>query len=252
MIPRLTSELLSAPHGFFGREGGVSEGIFASLNGSFHSGDDHTPVTENRRRIACALGAEHVLTAKQTHSAKAIFVDAPFPIDQRPEADALVTGRTGVAVGVLAADCVPVLFEGGDLVGAVHAGWRGSLGGILESTTALMESEGIEREALRVAVGPHLRGTHFEVREDLLAEVTEKYPDAECFFEKKDASHWLYDHGGFVRERLIKAGISADRISDVGGNTLAEPKRFFSYRAARQSGQTQFGHNLSVILPRGF
>ncbi|NNU16373.1 peptidoglycan editing factor PgeF [Parvularcula sp. ZS-1/3] len=249
MIPRLTSNLLNAPHGFFGREGGVSEGIFASLNGSLHSGDELEPVTENRQRMTEALGAEHVLTAKQTHSARAILVGEPFPPDQRPEADALVTGKAGLAVGVLAADCVPVLFDGGDLVAAAHAGWRGSLGGILEATVALMEAEGVARENLRAAIGPHLRGSHFEVREDLLSEVTAKYPDADQFFTKKDAEHWHYDHTGFVRARLIEAGISDDLIADTGGNTLAEPQRFFSYRAACHAGEKQFGHNLSAIVP---
>ncbi|GGY39710.1 peptidoglycan editing factor PgeF [Parvularcula lutaonensis] len=246
--PRLVSALISSPHGFFSREGGVSKGVFAGLNGSFHSGDAPEPVVENRRRIARALGADHVLTAKQTHSARALFIDVPFDHDRRPEADALVTLTPGLAVAVLTADCVPILIEGGGMVAAVHAGWRGSLLGIIQSTVDLMASKGAEPSELRAVIGPSLRRASFEVRDDLIAQVTAGFPEATRHFEALGTGRSLYDHTGFVRDRLQDAGITADRIDDVGGDTLAESERYFSYRAAQRRGEKQFGHNVSAIM----
>lgn len=245
--PRLTCDALKNAHGFFGRQGGVSEGIYASLNGSFFSGDDQTAVAENRRRMADALGVQHLLTAKQTHSPDVLFVEEPFPWEERPEADALVTTTPGLAVGVLTADCVPVLFESDGVVAAAHAGWRGSLGGVLENTVREMTAHGAVPSAIKAVIGPCLRAKSFEVRDDLIRLVTERYPDASRHFTPVSERQSLFDHIEFVRERLSDAGLTSINISDVGGDTLSEGERFFSFRGAQRLMQDKFGHNLSAI-----
>ncbi|MEO1042750.1 MAG: polyphenol oxidase family protein [Pseudomonadota bacterium] len=246
-----TSANLSSPHGFFGRQGGVSQGVFASLNGSFASGDRRENVEENRQRMASSMGADAITTAKQTHSATAVYVSEALSHDNPPHADALVTDVPGLAVAVLTADCVPLLMEAPGLVAAVHAGWRGSMRGIIEATAALMAQKGAERAAIQVAVGPCLRRDSFEVRGDLIADVTQAHPGADIFFQPISDTQSLYDHVGFVRERLRAAGILEQNINDVGGDTLADQQRYFSYRGARKAGSIVFGHNLSAIaLPR--
>ncbi|MEM6748430.1 MAG: peptidoglycan editing factor PgeF [Pseudomonadota bacterium] len=246
--PRQVASALSSPHGFFGRQGGVSEGIFASLNGSFASGDDKERVGENRRLMAAALGAETITTARQTHSSNAIFVDRPLDPSALPEADALVTDVPGLAVAVLTADCVPLLFEAPGLVAAVHAGWRGSMRGVIESAADLMDACGADRTAISVAIGPCLRRESFEVRHDLIDEVTEAFPNASKFFTPLNEKQQLYDHVSFVRAQLVDAGLSEGNISDVGGDTLADQRRYFSYRGACAAGEKRFGHNLSAIV----
>jgi len=245
--PALVSPQIKNPHGFFGRAGGVSEPPFDSLNASLASGDDQDAVATNRGRIAEALNSTTLLTAKQVHGDIALVVDEPFSWDDRPEADALVTSTPGLAVGVLTADCVPLVFDGGNVVAAAHAGWRGSLAGIIESTVALMEQHGADRSTIVAATGPALRRDFFEVRQDLIDTVTSKYPEAEQYFAPLNANQWLYDHMGFVRDRLSDAGIDNDRVYDTGGDTLGEPERFFSYRGALQAGRKTFGHNASAI-----
>ncbi|MEM9810561.1 MAG: polyphenol oxidase family protein [Pseudomonadota bacterium] len=246
--PFACSELLSAPHGFFGRQGGVSQGTLASLNGSFASGDDHDAVQENRRRVSAALGAADILTAKQIHSDIAVFVSEPFTFENRPEADALVTDVPGLALGALAADCTPILLEADGLVAALHAGWRGSLAGVIESAVRLMAAHGAARKRIKAAIGPCLRRESFEVREDLITAVTAKHPDAACHFTDIGSGQSLYDHTSFVIDRLKDAGLAAHHISDVGGDTLTQNDRYFSYRDANRQGFQRFGRNLSVIV----
>lgn len=240
-----------APHGFFGRRGGVSVPPFDSLNCGPGSSDEAGAVAENRRRVREAVGATHLLTAHQTHSAAVRFISTPLSGDAPlPYADGLVTSTPGLAVGALAADCTPVLFAAADgqMVGAAHAGWRGSLGGVLEAMVALMLARGATLEGLRCAIGPCLRPPHFQVREDLLANVTAVFPAAKRFFSADTtADHWQYDHVGFVRWRLETAGLCPDHIEDVGGNTLPSGTDYFSYRGARAAGQPDYGRNLSLI-----
>ena len=250
-LPKLISPHMTAPHGFYGRVGGVSAAPYDSLNTRLGSEDDALAVATNRQRIAQDLGAEHLLTARQVHGNVALLVDEPFADDDRPEADALVTTKPGIVVGVLTADCFPVLLDGGHVVGAAHAGWRGSLGGIIESTVALMEQQGVERSAIRAATGPALRRDYFEVRDDLIETVTSKYPDAERHFTRINNEQSLYDHHSFVMDRLIDAGIARENIHDTGGDTLAEQDRFFSYRGVLKAGHNHFGGNASAIALRG-
>lgn len=234
-------------HGFFGRHGGVSEDIFESLNTGFGSKDDRAKVQENRDRCMMALEAQTLITAYQTHSAKAAFVSElpSAPI----HADALVTAKARVAVGVLTADCVPVLFAGSGLVGAAHAGWRGSLAGILEATISLMVEKGAKVSDLKCAIGPCLRAPLFEVGEDLVEALCRIYPEAKRFLTTgAQPGKSIYDHVGFVRWRLEAAGIPPAHIDDVGGCTLTSPETYFSYRASRKAGLDAYGRNLSAIV----
>lgn len=245
--PHRRADRLDVPHGFFGRDGGVSQGVYRGLNGGPGSGDDPEAVAVNRARVAEALGTAHLVTAYQTHSAVAAYIDR-VP-DETIKADALVTDKPNLAIGVLAADCVPVLFSSANgLVGAAHAGWRGSLGGILEATLDLMAARGAARDAITAAIGPCLRAPAFEVGDDLIAEVTGKYPEAARFFTPGDRpGKSIYDHVAFVAWRLTEAGIDARRIEDVGGCTLTHPERWFSYRESRAKNASDYGRNLSAI-----
>ncbi len=251
MIPphRKAEALSGIPHGFFGRGGGVSRGLYDSLNCGAGSGDDPAAVAENRDRVRRALGADELVTAYQTHSATAFFVTEPFA-GSPPQADALVTDRPGLALGALAADCMTVLFFEPEarLVGAAHAGWRGSLAGILEATIALIEEKGGKAGRILCAIGPCLRADAFEVGEDLVSEVTGRYPGAVRFFRPAPAAgKHLYDHAAFGRWRIEAAGVDPDRIDDVGGCTLTRPDRWFSYRASRKQCAPDYGRNISAI-----
>lgn len=248
--PCRRSARLGVPHGFFGRQGGVSAGAYDSLNCGPGSDDAPEAVAENRDRLRRTLGAKALVTAHQTHSATALFVDAPWT-DEAPKADALVTDRPGLAVGALAADCMTVLLEADGLVAAAHAGWRGSLAGILEATVVAMAEHGADRRRLACAFGPCLRFESFEVGDDLIEAVTAKHPYAERFFLPAPLrGKHLYDHVGFGRWRLEAAGVDPARIDDVGGNTLSRRDGYFSYRGSVRAGEPDYGRNLSAICPR--
>ena len=249
--PRRRSARLTSPHGFFGRQGGVSPTPYDTLNCGPGSDDDPAAVAENRDRVREAIGAAALVTAHQVHSPTALFVEEPWN-GPAPHADALVTGTPGLAVGAIAADCMTVLFEAPGLVAAAHAGWRGSLAGILEATVDAMSAHGADRSRMACAFGPCLRFESFEVGDDLIEAVTTTYPDAERFFlpAKAPGKH-LYDHVGFGRWRLEAAGVASARIDDVGGDTLSRRDGYFSYRGSRRAGQPDYGRNLSAIcLPQ--
>ena len=250
--PRRRSARLSSPHGFFGRRGGVSAPPYDSLNGGPGSQDAPEAVAENRARIAAALGARALVTAHQVHAARVVFAEGPWP-GPAPRADAVVTDRPRLAVGALAADCLPALFEaetasGRRLVAAAHAGWRGSLAGVLEATVEALAAAGAERGRITCALGPCLRFESFEVGDDLIEAVTAQHPRAERFFlPAKARGKHLYDHAGFARWRLEAAGLDPARIDDVGGNTLFRPDGYFSYRGSLAAGEPDYGRNVSAI-----
>ncbi len=236
-------------HGFFSREGGVSEGVFASLNTGLGSDDEPERVAENRRRCAARLGVapERLLTNYQVHSAEVIVVEGPWA-DTPPEADGLVTKARGVAIGALAADCMPWLFVDPDarVIGAAHAGWRGALAGVLENTVAKMASIGAKPERIRAAVGPCLRPPNFQVGEDLAQAFCAQFEDATQFFTPDpDPGKRQFDLVGFGAWRLRAVGL--DAIEDTQLCTLSAPDRFFSYRASRKRGDPDYGRNLSAI-----
>ncbi|MBL4620032.1 MAG: peptidoglycan editing factor PgeF [Marinicaulis sp.] len=253
--PFLASPLLNAPglsHGFFSREGGVSSGEFASLNAGPGSSDNTDDVAENRLRCATALGAapSSLLTAYQVHSADVLAIEAPWK-DDPPKVDGLVTATPGLAIGVLAADCMPWLFADprARIIAAAHGGWRGALAGILENTIEAMERLGAERDNIRAVVGPCLRQPNFEVSLDLVEPFLDKYPNADIFFAAGQSSDKRQlDLAGFGAWRLRESGVS--QIDDLDICTLAEPDRYFSYRATIRRRESHYGRNLSAILIR--
>lgn len=246
MSPKIT-------HGFFGREGGVSRGVHASLNTGPGSNDDQSHIAENRKRCAIALGIapDRLMTNYQVHSPDAVFVDGPWQ-DEPARADALVTTTPGLALGVLAADCMPWLFtdQEAGVIGAAHAGWRGALSGVLESTVELMTRHGAEQQRIRAALGPCLRQPNFEVGLDLLNAFTDRYPESEQFFSPgKNPQKRQLDLAGFGVWRLAQCGVTL--TDDINACTLAQPTRYFSYRAAVGESQDKaavdYGRNLSAI-----
>ena len=251
--PRLVCESLEAGgaiHGFFGRRGGVSTGDFESLNAGAFSGDAATSVAANRALCARTLGVppERLLTVRQIHSPRVVIVEHPFGAEGPPEADALVTNRPGLAIGALAADCIPVLFldPGAQVVGAAHAGWRGALAGALEATIDALTTLGGRPEAIIAAIGPCLRRPNFQVGLDLLEAFTAKYPEADQFFHPDPrADKRRLDLAGFAAARMAARGVT--RIVDSQVCTLADPAAYFSYRAQRAAGREGYGRNLSAI-----
>ncbi|HBK90117.1 MAG TPA: peptidoglycan editing factor PgeF [Parvularcula sp.] len=245
--PHLKSAALPAPHGFFGRAGGVSTGIFSSLNAGLGSGDGAENVAENRKRCRDAIGAGHLLTLYQVHSADAVIVEAPWE-GAGPRADGMATRLKGVALGVLAADCMPFLFidAQAEVIGAAHAGWRGALAGVLGATIGAMERLGAKRDRIRASLGPCLRQPNFEVGLDVRDAFSAKHPDTDQFFaagvspEKRQ-----FDLAGFGRAALARAGVGP--LDDLGACTLGEKEAYFSYRASRRANEPDYGRNLSAI-----
>ncbi len=252
MIPLCHAELLAhsrLSHGFFTREGGVSVGHYASLNTGYGSGDDLSCVGENRRRIAASLGAQtsDVVTCHQIHSGVAHII-SELPQDKL-EGDALVTNRPGIAIGVLTADCVPVLFadvEAG-VIGAAHAGWRGAEKGILQATIVAMESLGAMRATIVAAIGPCIAQASYEVGSDVYQAFTSTQPDFKQFFKSgSDGAHFWFDVGGAAEHILRLSGVA--NIARLGYDTYAEEKRFFSFRRSTHRGEPVYGRQMSAIL----
>jgi YfiH family protein len=250
--PHLCSQALDAEairHGFFGRQGGVSSGIFASLNTGLGSADVPANVAENRKRCAEALGVapENLLTLYQMHTPDVVTVKEPW-IGAGPRADAMVTRDHGIALGVLAADCMPFLFADAEagVIASAHAGWRGALAGVLEATVAAMARLGARPDRICAAVGPCLRQPNFEVGMDLVREFTRRFPDAERFFSPGVSNEKRqFDLVSFGRWRLAESGV--ETLDDLDVCTLAEPQSYFSYRWNRRAGLEDYGRNLSAI-----
>lgn len=243
-----SSLLADVPHGFLGRRGGVSEGPCAGLNVGLGSGDDPDAVAENRRRALEAVAPGRTLvTAYQIHSAIAVPVSRPWPDGDRPEADALVTDRPGIALGIVTADCTPVLFADPvqGVIGAAHAGWKGAVGGILEATVAEMEKLGARRSRIVAAIGPTIARKSYEVDDAFLRRFTSEDPRNERFFSGGREGHCQFDLEGFVLSRLGEAGVT--RVEALGLDTYSDPDRFFSYRRATHLGEPDYGRQMSVI-----
>lgn len=250
---KVQSGLLASPalrHAFFTREGGVSTGVFSSLNCSMSSGDDLAAVAENRRRAMAALGLglEALATVHQVHSPDVVVVEKLWPQDARPKADALVTTRKGVALGILTADCAPVLFadERGGVIAAAHAGWRGAVTGVLEATIAAMQKEGASLSRIIAVVGPCIGFNSYEVGPEFPAPFLAQDADYARFFRAAPRPrHHLFDLPGYCRARLAAAGVK--HIDWVGGDTARDDARFFSWRRTYLAQEKQFGHQLSAI-----
>jgi YfiH family protein len=244
------SELPDLRHAFFTREGGVSEGLYKSLNGGLGSNDDPARVHENRRRMAQALDVEpsHFLTVYQVHSPDVVTVSEPWTTDERPHADALVTRIPGLAIGIIAADCGPVLFADpkARVIGAAHAGWKGAFGGVLAATVQAMETLGARKQDIHAAIGPLIRQPSYEVGAEFVERFTATdAANARYFIPSSKADHAMFDLAGFIRAQLERAGIEA--IDDVGIDTYADP-RFFSYRRTTHRAEPDYGRNIHALV----
>ncbi len=246
--PVLRSPLLAAPHGFFTRRGGVSTGHYASLNCSLSGEDAVAAVLENRARAARAVGAapERLVGLTQVHGAEVVRVTEPWAAGEGTRADVMVSDRPGLALGIVTADCAPVLFADAraGVVGAAHAGWRGALAGVLEATIAAMMALGAARERIAAAIGPCIGRHSYEVGGDLRDAVLRRDRADERFFEAGRAGHWQFDLAGYCAARLAAAGI--ERPGAIDADTLTDP-RFFSHRRRILAGGHPIGHQISII-----
>jgi len=240
--------LAGTPHGFLGRRGGVSQGVCAGLNVGLGSADDVEAIRENRRRAVEAVApAAQLVTVHQIHSPQAVAATTPWPDDSRPHADALVTDRPGLALGILTADCAPVLFADvqAGVIGAAHAGWKGAYSGIIEATVSAMEKLGAARAGICAAIGPAIARKSYEVDEAFLRRFTEAEAAHERFFSPGREGRHQFDLEGFVLFRLAEAGLS--RVEALGLDTYSNPERFFSYRRATHRGEPDYGRQVSLI-----
>jgi YfiH family protein len=249
----LTTNLNEIPwvsHGFFTRAGGTSEGIYASLNCGPGSGDDLDCVRANRAKVAGALGVENVVTLWQVHSARVVNVTRALPREELPQGDALVTATPGLGIGILTADCAPVLFASGKdrVVGAAHAGWKGALGGVLEATVGEMKKLGARD--IEAALGPCIGPNSYEVGGDFPAPFLAQDKKNEVFFTRaQKPGHFMFDLPAYTAARLKAAGVAV--VHDVRQDTLANEQAYFSYRRACLRGEKSYGRQLSAIAVSG-
>ena len=250
----LTSPLLAAVpglrHAFFSRDGGVSTGIYAGLNGGLGSNDDPAHVAENRRRMAAEIGVEptHFLTAYQVHSPDVAVATGPWDAAARPKVDAIVTAVEGLGIGVTTADCGPILFADAKarVIGAAHAGWKGALTGVLEATIDAMEKLGADRADMVAAIGPLIRQPSYEVGGEFVARfVQADAGHAKFFIPSTRDGHAMFDLGGFIRMRLARAGVGI--IDDTGIDTYPD-ERFYSYRRSVHRKEPDYGRHVHAIV----
>ena len=255
MIEPISHALLDDPdgrirHGFFGRIGGVSEGLYSSLNCGYGSGDDPEAVHENRARAmsACGLSPKSLCTVYQVHSAEALIVTEPWAREDAPRVDAMATATPGLALAILTADCVPVLLadrEAG-VIGAAHAGWRGALSGVLEAAVEAMLDLGARAGETRAAIGPSIRAASYEVGPEFPAPfLARSAQDEDLFAPANRDGHFFFDIVGYVARRLGNLGLAA--VESTGGDTCAEAGRYFSYRRSVRSGEPDYGRNISIV-----
>ena len=252
LSPILSPALMSSGlcHAFFTRQGGASEGVYASLNGGVGSRDDPAAVAENRRRMAEALGVEpdRLAIPYQVHSAEARLIDAAFSPEQRPRVDGLVTRAPGLALGVTGADCGIVLLADPEarVVGAVHAGWKGAFSGVLEATLAVMAEAGARIGAVTAVLGPTIGQPSYEVGPEFFGRFVEADIAHAAFFRPSGrAGHWVFDLPGFIGMRLVRAGVGT--FENLGLDTYADEARFFSYRRATHRGEPDYGRLVAAI-----
>jgi len=255
LTARNLSESRRIAHGFFGRQGGVSEGIYASLNCGPGSGDARERVLENRSRALAHLSqgrAATLVTLFQIHSARAVTVEAPWEIGSAPQADGMATNVPGIALGILTADCAPVLFADDEakVIGAAHAGWKGAQGGVIASVVEAMEKLGAQRARIRAAIGPAIGQANYEVGPEFQTGFLERdSANAQFFVPSQRAGHWQFDLESYVASRLAEAGVN--RIERLSVCTYAGDGAFFSYRRATHRGEADYGRDISAILLHG-
>ena len=244
---RATS-LGTIPHGFLGRRGGVSTGEIAGLNVGYGSRDDRAAIFENRKRaVASVLPGAELVTVHQVHSADAVYAERAWEQDGRPHADAMVTDRPKVLLGILTADCAPVLLadDEAQVIGAAHAGWRGALAGVTDSTIEAMEKLGARRNRIAAAVGPCIAQLSYEVDESFRGRFCTEEPGSERFFIESASGRPHFDLPAYVVHRLIAAGV--EQVEALHLDTYAEPDRFYSYRRSTHRGEADYGRQASLI-----
>ena len=244
------SRLARIRHAFFTRGGGVSDGVYASLNGGIGSNDSPDKVAENRGRMAATLGVapERFLTPYQIHSPDVVVADGSWTQETRPRADAVVTREPKLAIGVSTADCGPLLFADAEagVVGAAHAGWRGAFTGVIEATLAAMEKLGASRENIAVALGPTIRQPNYEVGPEFVERFRAADMDNERFFAPSPREgHAMFDLTGYIADSVHRAGIV--QFEDLGHCTYADPTQFYSYRRMSQRGEPDYGRHINAI-----
>ena len=240
--------LTGTQQGFLGRRGGVSQGVCAGLNVGIGSDDDPDAIATNRALATAAVLPDAALvTVYQVHGAEAVTVGQPFAPDARPRADAMVTDRPGILLGILTADCAPVLFADVDagVVGAAHAGWKGALAGVTDATIAAMEVLGADRLRIAVAIGPCIARASYEVDDDFVRRFEAADRENERFFAPARAGHHRFDLEAYIVHRLAAAGLT--RIEALGLDTYADADRFYSYRRATHRGEADYGRQISLI-----
>jgi YfiH family protein len=239
--------LAGTTHGFFARGGGASSGVFAGLNCGFGSSDQHDIVRINRARVAEAMGVEqtHLVGVHQIHSADAVVIDAPHT--NAPKADAIVTATVGIALGILTADCQPVLFadQTAGVIGAAHAGWKGAHFGVLDATVDQMESLGASRANITAVIGPSISQRNYEVGPEFCATFVDADPDNARFFLSGQGDRFFFDLPAFGLHRLHQIGVK--RAAWTGDCTYADPKRFYSYRRSVHQKQADYGRMIASI-----
>lgn len=236
------------PHGFLGRVGGVSQGEMWGLNVGYGSGDDPQLIAENRRRaIEAILPGANLATVHQVHSPTVVYVEQPWEQDQRPHADAMVTDRPGILLGVLTADCAPVLFSDkkAGVVAAAHSGWRGAFGGVNEATIEAMEQLGARRERISAAVGPSVEQKSYEVDEAFRERFIDQDQANGRFFVAGPAGKPHFDLTGYILQRLNDAGIA--KAEGLRLDTYSDPDRFYSYRRSTHRNEPSYGRQISMI-----
>ena len=236
-------------HGYFTRVGGVSDGIYEGLNIGTGSRDDPVKVRENRRRVAGWMGVapQHLLTAYQVHSPDVIVAREPFP-GERPKADAIVTDKPGLAIGVSTADCGPVLYADVEarVIGAAHAGWKGALTGVLENTVAAMERLGARRDRIVAVLGPSIGPENYEVGPEFVERFSAADPaNARYFSASKQTGHAMFDLNRYTVDRLVRAGVKASKLDRC---TYAEDGLFYSYRRTTHRNEEDYGRQISAIV----
>lgn len=239
----------TARHGFFTRRGGVSTGLYGGLNVGLGSRDNRDHVFENRRRVAETLkvGPRDLVSPHQVHSADALVVDRPWGSDERPKVDGLVTDKPGIAIGVLTADCGPVLFHDAQnrVAGCCHAGWKGAVSGILENTVAAMEGLGAKRGNITAVLGPTISSGNYEVGPEFVDRLLDAKPANERWFtQSQNAGHAMFDLPGYILGRLAETGVQA---SWTGQCTYSGEAEFYSYRRTTHRGEPDYGRQISAI-----
>jgi polyphenol oxidase len=245
------SALPGIRHGFFTRQGGASEGLYSSLNCGFGSGDDLGLVARNRARVADSLAVDEaaLLTVWQWHSADVIEVEAPWDVRKPPEGDAMVSATPGIALGILTADCAPLLFADAEaqVIGAAHAGWKGAIAGIAHATIGAMEKLGAMRERIVAVIGPTIGPASYEVGPELHAAFIKQSPENGVHFSSSagNPKHYRFDLPGYLMAQLEKAGIG--EAAQLGLDTYQDEDSFFSYRRMTHRGEKVYGRQISTI-----